>query len=263
MTAQLSMRATVLVAVVAALATPAQTALAKPSAAEQGLDRCNSPLPGRYALLGVGFQGGQPVAALMQERWLPGGRLEGVRYLRQGRRLIADRYTGSIKASKDCWASIERRGPAGVMLSGDTLDAQGLPTASLVTRPEGVLSLRYVNQGEQSCSATQLNGLVTSQQQGQSWQQGRWIPNAVVQREWWQDGQVRGVALSSYGGRVERAPYSGSLDLTENCVGSMRQRDAKGTAYNYTVLVFSRGSGYAYLQTDPNDMTLGVLQHQR
>lgn len=243
-------------------ATPSQAAPAGSSAA-QDLNQCQPPATGRYALLGNGTHGAEPVAVVMQEQWLPGGKIQGVRYLREGRRFQEDRYSGSIKTGKDCWVSIERRGPAGVMLSGDTLDRMGRPTASLITRPEGALSLRYVNQGERACNTNQLNGLVTSQQQGQSWQQGRWVPNAVVQREWWQGGQVSGVALSSHGGRIERAPYNGSLSLGADCLGTMRQRDAKGVAYNYRVLLLSRGSGYVYLQTDPDDLTLGVLQHQR
>lgn len=246
-----------------ALAAAPSPAAPAASAAAPELNQCQAPALGRYALLGNGIQGAEPVAVLLQEQWLPGGRIEGVRYLRQGRRFQEDRYSGSMKVGPDCWVSIERRGPAGVMLSGDTLDQRGRPTASLVTRPEGVLSLRYVNQGEQACNASQLNGLVTSQQQGQSWQQGRWVPNAVVQREWWQRAQVSGVALSSYGGRIVRAPYSGSLSLGADCLGTMRQQDAKGVAYNYRVLLLSRGSGYVYLQTDPDNLTLGLLQHQR
>jgi hypothetical protein len=27
--------------------------------------------------------------------------------------------------------------------------------------------------------------------------------------------------------------------------------------------VFAKGGGYVYLQTDPDDLTLGLLQHQR
>ena len=231
--------------------------------AAAGINQCEPPAPGRYALVGIGNQGDQPVAVLLQERWLPGGRLEGVRFQRIGRRLDSDRYSGSYKAGKDCWVSIERRGPAGVMLSADTIDQQGRPQTGLVTRPNGVLSVRYVNQGETACSAEQLNGLVTSQQQGQSWTLGRWQPNAVVQREWWRAGQVYGVALSSYGGRIERVPYSGSLSLGADCLGQMQQRDGKGVLYNYKVLMLSRGNGYVYLQTDANDLTLGLLQHHR
>jgi hypothetical protein len=252
------------VAAVAALALIAPAAFAKPTGITlpEALNQCQPPATGRYALFGSGTWGNEPVAVLMQEQWLPGGRLEGVRYRRQGRAFQEDHYSGTIEPAKDCWASVERRGPSGVMLSNDALNNQGKPMASLITRPEGVLSMRYINQGDQICNAGQLNGLVTSQQQGQSWQQGRWIPNAVVQREWWQAGQVRGLALTSNGGRLERASYSGSLKLGADCLGTMHQQDTEGAVYNYKVLLLSRGKGYVYLQTDPNDMTLGLLQHQ-
>jgi hypothetical protein len=84
----------------------------------------------------------------------------------------------------------------------------------------------------------------------------------VVQREWWQASQVSGLALTSNGGRFERAPYSGTLKLGADCLGTMHQRDTEGAIYNYKVLLLSRGNGYVYLQTDPNDLTLGLLQHQ-
>lgn len=43
----------------------------------------------------------------------------------------------------------------------------------------------------------------------------------------------------------------------------MTQRDSNGSFYNYRVVVLARGGGYIYLQTDPDDLTLGLLQHQR
>jgi hypothetical protein len=69
--------------------------------------------------------------------------------------------------------------------------------------------------------------------------------------------------VSSYGGRQERAGYSGRLELGADCLGRMRQRDALGTSYDYRVLVLASGGGYFYLQTDPNDLTLGLLQRLR
>ena len=46
-------------------------------------------------------------------------------------------------------------------------------------------------------------------------------------------------------------------------VGRMVQRDSRGVTYNYRVLVLANGGGYLYLQTDPDDLTLGLLQRQR
>ena len=48
-----------------------------------------------------------------------------------------------------------------------------------------------------------------------------------------------------------------------DCLGRMTQRDSKGIYYNYRVVVLAKGGGYIYLQTDPDDLTLGLLQHQR
>jgi hypothetical protein len=125
------------------------------------------------------------------------------------------------------------------------------------------LSLRYVAQVPGACRPEQLDGLVTSQQQGQSWLAGSWQTNAVVQREWWQAGAVQGLAVSSYAGRQDRATYSGSLKLAASCLGSMTQRDSAGASYNYKVVLLANGGGYVYLQTDPDNLTLGLLQHQR
>jgi hypothetical protein len=250
-------------AAAAAAAVPTGPAAAASPPAPAGLSACAAPAPGRYALVGSGQQNGEPTALLMQERWLPDGSIEGVRYRRMGRSFVEDRYRGVVKADANCWALVERQGPAGAMAESVALDPQGLPRAGLQLEPAGVLSLRYVNQGEAACTPNTLDGLVTSQQQGQSWTEGRWQPNAVVQREWWQAGTVQGWALSSYGGRQERAGYSGRLELGADCLGRMRQRDALGTSYDYRVLVLASGGGYFYLQTDPNDLTLGLLQRLR
>jgi len=242
------------------VAIPAGSALAASPPAPAGLSRCEAPAPGRYALLGSGEQNGAPAAVLMQERWLADGRIEGVRYRRVGRAFAEDRYRGAVKADANCWALVERQGPAGPMAESVALDPQGRPRAGLQLQPAGVLSLRYVSQGAGACTASLLDGLVTSQQQGQSWTDGRWQPNAVVQREWWQAGVVQGWAVASYGGRLERAGYSGRLELGADCLGRMRQRDALGTSYDYRVLVLANGGGYFYLQTDPDNLTLGLLQ---
>ena len=243
--------------------------------APAGLESCAAPRPGRYVLLGSGEHRGEPVALLLQERWHADGRVEGVLYRRQGQRFEEARTSGVWKADIYCWATLERRlEPTGTARSGATamavamaeavaLDQRGQPRASLVLAPDEVLSLRYVPQPENACSPALLDGLVTSQQQGRSWQGGRWQANAVVQREWWSGGIVQGWAVSSYGGRLERAGYSGRLQLGGDCLATLAQRDALGTAYNYRVVVLAGGGGYFYLQSDPANLTLGLLQHQR
>jgi hypothetical protein len=231
--------------------------------AAAALAQCKAPAAGTFVVLGSGQQRGEPTALLMQERWFADGRIEGVRYLREGRRFTEDRYSGQVKADANCWALVERQGSAGAMADAVALDGLGRPRTSLVVAPSEVLSLRYVAQAPGACRPEQLDGLVTSQQQGQSWMGGRWQPNAVVQREWWQAGAVQGLAVSSYAGLQDKVTYTGSLQLGSDCLGRMTQRDAVGTTYNYRVVVLANGGGYVYLQTDPDDLTLGLLQHQR
>ena len=194
-----------LLAVVAGVGAIGPALAASPSA-PAGLDQCLPPAAGTFVVLGSGQHRGEPTALLMQERWLADGRIEGVRYLREGRRFREDRYTGQVKADARCWALVERQGSAGAMAEAVALDQAGRPRTSLVVAPSEVLSLRYVAQTPGACRPEQLDGLVTSQQQGQSWQGGRWQPNAVVQREWWQGGAVQGVAVASYAGRPIACP---------------------------------------------------------
>ena len=168
-----------------------------------------------------------------------------------------------MKADANCWALVERQGSAGAMADVVALDRLGRPRTSLVVAPSEVLSLRYVAQAPGACRLEQLDGLVTSQQQGQTWLAGSWQSNAVVQREWWEAGAVHGLAVASYAGRQYRAPYSGNLKLAASCLGAMTQRDSAGVSYNYKVVLLANGSGYVYLQIDPDNLTLGLLQHQR
>lgn len=228
-----------------------------------GLMQCAPPVSGRYALLGSGQIDGEPAALLMQETWKPDGRIEGIRWQRQGRRFLEERYSGQVRPAEHCWAQVERKARSGTSTDTVALDQQGLPRVSLLGGSGQVLSLRYVSQQPGACRAALLDGLVTSQQQGQSWRNGSWQPNAVVQREWWQAGIVQGLAVSSYGGQPEQATYSGRLRVDPDCLGRMVQRDSRGVTYNYRVLLLAHGGGYFYLQTDPDDLTLGLLQHQR
>ena len=98
---------------------------------------------------------------------------------------------------------------------------------------------------------------------GLSWSNGGWSPNAVVQREQWRDGTVKGLALSSYGGVGETAAYSGALKLdASSCWGSLSERDAKGVTYTYRALLVkgrAGARGYFYLQSDLDDLTAGWL----
>ncbi|NQW38911.1 MAG: hypothetical protein HQ469_06925, partial [Cyanobacteria bacterium] len=78
--------------------------------APAGLAQCQAPAAGSFVVLGSGQHRGEPTALLMQERWFPDGRIEGVRYLREGRRFSEDRYTGRVRPDAACWALVERQG---------------------------------------------------------------------------------------------------------------------------------------------------------
>ena len=72
--------------------------------------------------------------------------------------------------------------------------------------------------------------------------------------------QVSGIAISSYGPTIEEATYSGSIVVEPSCLATIRQRDSLGRAYNYRAIVLADGSGYLYLQSDPDDLTAGWLE---
>ena len=74
---------------------------------------------------------------------------------------------------------------------------------------------------------------------------------------------MTGLAYSGDGAQQEKVTSSGRLRVGKDCLGRMVQGDSKGVTYNYRVLVLANGGGYFYLQTDPDDLTLGLLQRQR
>jgi hypothetical protein len=74
---------------------------------------------------------------------------------------------------------------------------------------------------------------------------------------------VLGIAISSYGPRIEEATYSGTITVGADCLATVKQTDSLGVAYNYRAVVLADGSGYLYLQTDPDDLTVGFLEHER
>lgn len=39
----------------------------------------------------------------------------------------------------------------------------------------------------------------------------------------------------------------------------MKQKDTLNRSFNYRAIVLADGSGYLYLQTDPDDLTIGRL----
>ena len=67
---------------------------------------------------------------------------------------------------------------------------------------------------------------------------------------------MAGLAVSSYDGAGEVAAYQGRFLQDDNCVGRIRQQDARGVNYVYAAILRSDGKGYAYLQTQGDDLTV-------
>lgn len=254
---------------VCAVAVPVQAqGPAGPQSAPEASDgaaqavNCGAPQAGRYVVMGEGAVQGEPVARILLETWKPGGQIEGLRLERRGRVYREEAYVGRYRPLSLCRVAIERSYGTRLSTSQAVLDPRGVPRYSLGTLPEVVVVSRWFRQSAASCSPSLLDGTVLSQQQGRSWSDNRWQPNAVIQHENWRAGQVQGIAIASYGPRIEEATYSGSLTMGPNCLATIRQRDSLGVAYNYRSVVLADGSGYLYLQTDPDDLTLGYLEHQ-
>jgi hypothetical protein len=247
------------------LSLPLLGATAAPAAAKG----CQAPMQGRYAVMGMGTVGNParttPQARLLEERWLPGGAVEGRTVERLGRSLRSGSYRGRVRMVGTCLVRVERQLPWGQQVSEAVLDGRGRPLYSIDRTPGTVISSRWLPMGAGSCTVKDLNGVVLSSQVGLNWQKagGGWSPNAVVQREQWSDGAVTGIALSSYGGVGDTASYSGRLQLDAgSCWGGLVETDAKGVNYTYRTLVVNGRSGargYLYLQSDPDDLTVGWL----
>jgi len=230
---------------------------------------CQAPMQGRYAVMGMGTVGNPaqttPEARLLEERWLPGGTLEGRAVERHGRSLRSGSYRGTVRMVGTCLVRVERQLPWGPQVSEAVVDGRGRPLYSLDRTPGTVISSRWLPMAPGPCQVSDLNGVVLSSQVGLNWRQpsGGWSPNAVVQREQWSNGAVTGVALSSYGGVGDTASYSGRLQLNPgSCWGGLVETDAKGVKYNYRALVVNGRNGargYLYLQSDPDDLTVGWL----
>ena len=259
-------------AVLVAMALATQASAAIPAAPSTPL-ACPAPQLGRYVVMGQGSKGVTPLAELAQERWLPNGRIEGVRFSRQGKLFGEQRYLASYAVMPGCWVAVQRADRSRLMPAQVALDGAGRPKVGISTSAGVVFTAQYLPQPELPCTVSQLDGLVISQQQGFTFQpgptqggpaqSGSWQPNAVIQREYWSGGKVRGLAVSSYGGKRQQAPYTGSLNLEADCLGWLREVDGLGGIYNYRVVVLASVAGYLYIQSDPGDLTVGYLAHQR
>jgi len=225
--------------------------------------QCAPPRPGRYVVMGDGVAQNEPVARILQETWNPDGSISGIRLERRGHTYREAAYTGRYRSLSLCRAGIERSYDTHTSTSQAVLDTAGRPRYSLGTLPEVVVVSRWFPQQPGACSAALLDGTVLSMQQGRSWREGQWRPNAVIQNERWRAGSVLGIAISSYGPSIEEATYSGTITVGADCLATVKEQDSLGVVYNYRAVVLADGSGYLYIQTDPDDLTVGYLEHQR
>jgi hypothetical protein len=263
---RVSLAAITLAAPVLAAPLLSAAAVAQPAA---GNAACPKPQPGRFAVMGTGSRGSgaaaTPTAHLLEERWLPDGSVRGTAAERQGRNERSGSYSGSLSINASCVVELERRLPWGVERTEVVVDGRGRPLYSISRGRGAVITSRWLPMGKGSCNASQLDGLVLSQQTGLSWEGKAWVPNAVVQREQWRSGNVEGIALISTNGMGDTVRYSGSLKLNpSSCWGELQERDSQGNGYRYRALVVnghkrSGARGYFYLQRDPDDLTVGWL----
>ena len=82
----------------------------------------------------------------------------------------------------------------------------------------------------------------------------------MIQKESWTGWSMVGLAVSSYDGAGEVAAYQGQFTQDQNCIGRIRQQDDRGVIYAYAAILRSDGGGYAYLQTQGDDLTVALVE---
>ena len=221
---------------------------------------CAQPKAGNYVVMERGVIGTEPTARLIQERWMSNGQIKGIVFERTGQGSRRERYSGSYQVQSNCQVRVKRQLSSTTESTITVLNPNGEPVFGLATQPQTVISSRWFPQGPETCQASDLNGIVLSRQRGLSWDGASWQPNAVIQREVWDNGIVRGDAISSYNGRHEQASYTGEIKAQEGCWVRLPETDSKGVDYNYDAVLLTGGRGYIYLQQEAKDLTLGLLE---
>jgi hypothetical protein len=219
---------------------------------------CAAPKTGQYLMMSQGLRGNQPMGSLQLETWLPNGSVTGTRFLRVGRTYSETKYEGRWELESNCGLTVTRDEPG--YESKILLTAQGLPRFGLSNRTGDVVREQWMPQPDRSCEPESMNGSFLSQQRGSTFAVSSWKPNAVIQRESWSGWRMVGLAVSSYDGAGEVAGYHGQFTQKENCVGRIRQQDDRGVTYDYVAILRSDGSGYAYLQTQGDDLTVALVE---
>ena len=224
---------------------------------ESGPKECAVPRLGSYLVIRQGQRGDSPLGALQLETWLEDGSVRGRRFLRVGRRYSETRYQGRWQNVSACGLTVTRdqQGSGSSVLLSD----QGTPRFGISTKVGDVVTEQWLSQPAGACKPSAMDGTVLSRQMGMTFANGAWTPNAVIQRETWSAWQMAGLAVSSYDGAGEVAAYQGRFLQDDNCVGRIRQQDARGVNYVYAAVLRSDGTGYAYLQTQGDDLTVALL----
>ena len=168
---------------------------------------CSPPKPGQYVVMERGVIGTEPTVRLIQESWMADGRINGVVVERTGQSFRRERYSGTYRVQSSCQVLVKRQHSSKNASVATILNPNGVPVYGLETESQTVISSRWFLQGTEICQSSDLNGVVLSRQQGLSWDGTSWLPNAVIQREVWDSGVVRGTAISSYNGRQEQASF--------------------------------------------------------
>ena len=221
---------------------------------------CSSPKPGRYVVMGQGSHKGVPIARLFLEEWKADGLIKGIYFKRDGKNFQEGVYSGSWRSNSNCVVSISRLLKNENSTTWAVIDQHGQPHYSLLSVPRTVLTMTYLEQGVAPCNSDTLDGVILSQQKGLSYKAGKWLPNVVVQREIWDQGVVQGLALTSNNGAIESLNYTGNIEVEPNCTARIKEVNSQGVPFTYRAVVLSDGKGYIYLQTEGEDLTLGILE---
>jgi hypothetical protein len=205
----------------------------------------------------------EPVALLLQETWNADGSINGLRLERRGRTYREVSYSGRLRSLSNCRVAIERGYDEGTVPAQVLLDPAGRPRVGIALVPGVVLSSTWSVQPPGSCSASLLDGDLVSVREGLIWEEDRWVPNTIVQREQLQAGRVSGIGVASFGTTLGESTYTGKLQVDGACLATIEKMDSLGNRYRYRGIVHSDGRGYSYLQTDPDLLSIGRMDRLR
>lgn len=232
-----------------------------PAIAQSGSDNsCSAPRPGSYVAVVQGTAQQEPVALLLQESWNADGSINGIRMERRGRTYREVSYTGRLRPISNCRVAIERGFESDTVPSQVFIDGAGRPRYGIALLPGVVVSSRWFPQPTTACKPEILDGDLSSVREGLNWQENRWVPNTIVQRESWRSGKAMGLGVASFGTTLGESTYQGTIQSESTCLATIKKTDSLGNRYSYRGIVRSDGSGYVYLQTDPDALSIGTME---